>query len=188
MRPLAMLYMRVFYRDLYVLIDRGAMTGAELKPDTIILGERNYETTLDIVIAAAESELLIFDQDFKHGDYASSKRFELLFEFLSKDNLSKLTIILQNTEHFIQHCPRLFGLLKNYGHKMVVYETNDAAKVAKDCFVIADKQHYVRRFHIDQARFKYALSDVEECANLNMRFDELLDEITEAVSATKLGL
>jgi hypothetical protein len=164
------------------------MSEAELTPNTIILGERNYEAALDIVLAQAENELLIFDQDFEHGDYASSKRFERLFEFLSKDNLSKLTIILQNTDYFIQHCPRLFGLLKNYGHKMVVYETNDAAKVAKDCFVIADKQHYVRRFHIDQARFKYALNNVEECANLGMRFDELLDETTEAVSATKLGL
>lgn len=164
------------------------MSETELAPNMIILGERNYEAALDIVIAAAENELLIFDQDFERGDYASSKRFELLFDFLSKDNLSKLTIILQNTEHFIQHCPRLFGLLKNYGHKMVVYETNDSAKVAKDCFVIADKQHYVRRFHIDQARFKYALNDVEECANLSMRFDELLDETADIVSATKLGL
>jgi hypothetical protein len=164
------------------------MSETELAPNTIIMGERNYEAALDIVIAAAKNELLIFDQDFEHGDYASSKRFELLFAFLSNNHLSKLTVILQNTEHFIQHCPRLFGLLKNYGHKMVVYETNGAAKVAKDCFVIADKQHYVRRFHIDQARFKYALNNVEECANLSMRFDELLDETTEAVSVTKLGL
>ncbi len=164
------------------------MSETELAPNAIILGERNYEAALNIVIAHAENELLIFDQDLERGDYASSKRFEQLFEFLSKNDLSKLTIILQNTEHFIQHCPRLFGLLKNYGHKMVVYETNDAAKVAKDCFVIADKQHYVRRFHIDQARFKYALNDAEECANLDMRFNELLDETTEAVSTTKLGL
>ena len=164
------------------------MSESELAPNTIILGERNYEAALDIVIAAAENELLIFDQHLEHGDYASSKRFEQLLKFLSKDHLSKLTVILQNTEHFIQHCPRLFGLLKNYGHKMVVYETNDAAKVAKDCFVIADKQHYVRRFHIDQARFKYALNDVEECASLGMRFDELLDETADIVSATKLGL
>jgi hypothetical protein len=71
---------------------------------------------------------------------------------------------------------------------MVVYETNDAAKVAKDCFVIADKRHYLRRFHIDQSRFKYALDDLEECANLNMRFDELLDETADVVSATKTGL
>jgi hypothetical protein len=164
------------------------MSETELAPNTIILGERNYEAALDIVIAHAENELLIFDQNFERGDYASSRRYEQLMAFLSKDNVSKLTIILQNTEHFIQHCPRLLELLKNYGHKMVVYETNNTAKVAKDCFVIADKQHYLRRFHIDQARFKYALNDVDECANLSMRFDELLDETTETVSVTKLGL
>jgi hypothetical protein len=95
---------------------------------------------------------------------------------------------LQNTTHFVQNCPRLFELLKLYGHQMVVFETNDNAKIAKDCFVIADKRHYCRRFHIDQARFKYALDDLEECANLNMRFDELMDETTEALSVTKLGL
>ena len=164
------------------------MDKPELAPNTIMLGERNYEAALDIVIAQAKNELLIFDQDFERGDYASQQRFEQLYTFLSKDDLSKLTVILQNSEHFIQHCPRLFELLKLYSHKMVVFETNDNAKLAKDCFVIADKRHYVRRFHIDQARFKYALNDVEECASLSMRFDELLDETTETVSATELGL
>ena len=164
------------------------MDKTELTPNTIILGERNYAAALDSVIAQAKSELLIFDQDFERGDYTNLKRFELLFDFLSKNSLSKLTIILQNTERFIQHCPRLFELLTLYSHKMAVFATNDNAKVAKDCFVIADKQHYVRRFHIDQARFKYALDDVDECANLKIRFEELMEETTEAISSTKLGL
>ncbi len=55
------------------------MSETELAPNTIILGERNYEAALDLVIAQAENELLIFDQDFVRGNYASSKRFELLF-------------------------------------------------------------------------------------------------------------
>jgi hypothetical protein len=160
----------------------------ELKPDTIILGERNYEAALSLLIAEAKNELLIFDQDLAHGDYASQQRFELLFEFLSKDDLSKLTIILQNASYFVQNCPRLFELLKLYGHKMTVFETNDNAKIAKDCFVIADKRHYLRRFHIDQARFKYAFDDEIESANLLARFGELLDETADAVSSTKLGL
>jgi hypothetical protein len=160
----------------------------ELKPDTIILGERNYEAALDLVIAEAKDELLIFDQDFVRGDFTSQQRFEFLFEFLSKNNLSKLTIILQNTEHFVNNCPRLFELLKLYGHKMTVFETSDNAKIAKDCFVIADKRHYLRRFHIDQARFKFAFDDEIESANLLTRFNELLDETTDTVSATKLGL
>lgn len=164
------------------------MDNIDLKPNTILLGERNYEAALDLVIASAERELLIFDQDFEHGDYASLKRYELISNFLSKNSLSQLTIILQSSDHFINHCPRLFGLLKLFGHKMTVYETNDVAKVAKDCFVIADKQSYLRRFHIDQARFKYAFDDEAEVAALVMRFGELLDETTEAVSATKLGL
>jgi hypothetical protein len=164
------------------------MTEAELKPNTVILGERNYEAALNLVIARAENELLIFDQDLVRGDYASLQRFELLRDFLSKNDLSKLTIILQNTAHFVQNYPRLFELLRLYGHKMIVYETNDTAKIAMDCFVIADKRDYLRRFHIDQARFKYAFDDLEECAGLQTRFDELLDETTEAVSVTKLGL
>ena len=160
----------------------------ELKPDMIVLGERNYEAALDLVMTKAKDQLLIFDQDFVRGDYASQQRFELLFAFLSNNSLSKLTIILQNSTHFVQNCPRLFDLLKLYGHKMTVLETNDNAKIAKDCFVIADKRHYLRRFHIDQARFKFALDDEIESANLLMRFGELLDETTDAVSSTKLGL
>jgi hypothetical protein len=164
------------------------MSEAELKPNEIMLGERNYEAVLDLVIGSAQNDLLIFDQDFARGDFASLQRFELIQAFLSKNSLSKLTIILQNTDFFIQHCPRLFDLLKLYSHKMVVFATNDNAKIAKDCFVIADKANYLRRFHIEQARFKYALDDAEECANLAMRFAELMDETTEAVSSTKLGL
>jgi hypothetical protein len=164
------------------------MSKAELIPDSIILGERNYEAALDLVIAAAMNELLIFDQDFLKGGYASQKRYELIHHFLSNEPLSKLTIILQDTQHFINQCPKLFGLLKLYGHKMTVYETNNVAKVAKDCFVIADKRHYLRRFHIDQARFKFAFDDEEMVANLLMRFDELLAETASTVSVTKLGL
>jgi hypothetical protein len=164
------------------------MSEAELKPDTVILGERNYEAALDLVIAEAKSELLIFDQDFTHGDYPSQIRFQLLYDFLNNNPLSKLTIILHSAQHFINHCPKLFELLRLFGHKMTIYETNDAAKVAKDCFVIADRHHYLRRFHIDQARFRYALEDKAEVANLLARFGELLDETAETVSVTKLGL
>jgi len=159
----------------------------ELIPNTIIYGERNYEAALDLVIAEAHDELLIFDQDFVRGEYNSVQRYNLLHYFLSKNPLSKLTVILQNTE-FFRSCPRIFKLLETYSHKMTVYETNDHAKIAKDCFVLADKHHYLRRFHIDQARFKFALDDIETTTSLIARFDELLDETTEAVAIGKLGL
>lgn len=164
------------------------MSESELQANSIMLGERNYEAALNLLIARATDELLIFDQDLSHGNYASQQRLDLIQQFLSAKPLSKLMIILQSADFFVNNCPRLFELLKHYGHKMVIYQTNDAAKIAKDCFVIADKQHYLRRFHIDQARFKYAFDEPDECASLKMRFDELMDETTEAVSVTKLGL
>ena len=169
-------------------MDKAELAVKTVLPNAVLMGERDYAQALDIVMAQASSELCIFDQGFEKGDYASIKRYDLLQAFLQKGEQVKLTIILQNSHFFCAHCPRLVDLLKIYGHKMTVYETNDFAKIAKDCFVIADKKHYCRRFHIDQARFKYALNDVETSASLLLRFEELLAETTEAISVTKLGL
>lgn len=159
-----------------------------LTPNSILMGERLYAQAIDLVIQQAQKTLLIFDQDFSHGDYASIARHQSLQQYLSRDIHTKLVIILHQSEHLMAHCPRLIELLKIYGHKMIVYITNDSAKVAKDCFIIADEMHYVKRIHIDQARFKYAFEDAETCASLNMRFNELLEETSHTFSPTLLGL
>lgn len=164
------------------------MSKKKLKPNSIILGEHEYTTALDIVIAEAEEKLLIFDQDFSTGDYASIKRYDAIHAFLNKSPTSELVIILQDAVFFTTHCPRLLQLLTTYGHKMMVYETNSRAKVAKDCFILADNKHYIRRFHIDQARFKFMLEDQETTASLTNRFDELMQETTHQISINKLGL
>lgn len=164
------------------------MTISELIPNQVLLGERNYEEALNLVIARAENELLIFDTDFSRGGYTSAKRFELLKAFLSKTTASKLIIVLLDADYFTQYCPRLFNLLENYSHLMTVYKTNQAAKIAQDCFVIADKQHVIRRFNRDQARFKFMFDDELTANQLNMRFNELLQETTEKISHQQLGL
>ncbi len=164
------------------------MKGNELIKNTIIVGERNYDKALDLVIAKANTKLLIFDPDLTHGGYISVQRFNLIYDFLNNNALSELTIVLQNSEFFTNECPRLFSLLSIYDHKISVYVTNKIAKVAKDCFVLVDDRHYLRRFHIDQARFKYMLNDIETTASLNKRFEEIMQEVSIEISATKLGL
>jgi hypothetical protein len=159
-----------------------------LVPDTIIFGEGLYNVATDLLIGMAERELLIFDQDLTKGDYASVKRYELLQDFLGKDPQNRLIMVLQETEQLPRRCPRLFDLLKTYGHAMTIYETNDQAKVAKDSFILADKQHYLRRFHADQPRFRYASDDMETVNMLTMRFDELLEASSHTLSSGKLGL
>lgn len=160
----------------------------DLVPDKILVGERLYAAAIDIVLSNAQQELLIFDQDLSHGDFASVRKYELIQQFLAKDEASRLVIILQDARYFQTSCPRLFNLLEVYGHKMTVYETNTSAKHAKDCFMIADARHYIKRIHIDQPRFRYAFDDNTSVEGLNMRFEELLDATQEAVSPTTLGL
>jgi hypothetical protein len=160
----------------------------ELVANQILTGERNYEAALNLVIKSAERELLIFDQDLSKGDYTSLARLVLLRDFLTKNRLNKLVIVLNDTGYFINHCPRLCELLQTHSHAMTVYATNEEAKVAKEMFLIADQTNYLRRFHTDQARFKYAFDDLETVNMLNKRFDELLQATTHTVSITTLGL
>lgn len=159
-----------------------------LIPDQIMTGEQIYSEAINIVLASAERELLIFDQDLSHGDFASKQKFELFQQFLSKSPSNQLTIVLQDTSFIINKCPRLLDLLTIYGHKMTVYETNSSAKHAKDCFVLADNKNYVKRIHIDQARFRYGLDDLATASLLNTKFKELLKTTHDVVTISRLGL
>lgn len=160
----------------------------ELLEDQVIIGERNYEQALDMVIARATRQLLIFDKDFSKGAYASLRRAEAIRDFLAKDRQNRLAIVLHDAGYFNAHCPRLRELLAIYSHAMTIYQTGEQARGATDSFVIADQQHYVRRFHIDHARFRFAFNDEETAGMLNSRFNELLETCSDSLTATRLGL
>ncbi|WP_047551158.1 DUF7931 domain-containing protein [Methylotenera sp. G11] len=166
------------------------MTSANtiLEPDTIISGEQLYNEAVGLILKSAQRELLIFDQDLSRGSFSSLESFNYLQNFLSANIASELTIILQDAGYFQQKCPRLAGLLQIYGHKMHVHVTNSSARHAKDCFILADGEHYIKRIHIDQARFKYAFNDRKNVETLNNRFMELTDAIGDAVTLRPLGL
>ena len=164
------------------------MQEATLVQNEILFGERDYEQALDIVIASAERELLIFDQDFSKGAYASAARHAVLRDFLMKDSRNRIKVVLQDAGYFVTRCPRLQALLATYGHAMSVHETGAEAKAVRDCFVVADGRHYLRRFHIDHARFKYALDDDASAQLLQARFEELLQACADKLAATRFGL
>lgn len=159
-----------------------------LAPNKIMVGEHLYNEAISLILSNAQHELLIFDQDLSHGNFASLEKYELFQQFLSRNVVSHLSIILQNTDFFQAQCPRLFSLLKTFSHKMTVHVTDDTAKHAKDCFILADGQHYIKRIHIDQARFKYALNDSAGVEVLNVKFKELKEAIGDVVTITALGL
>lgn len=159
-----------------------------LVPGQIIEGELLYSDAINLILENAQRELLIFDQSLSHGDFASLQKYALLEQFLSKNIASRLSIILQDAAFFQEKCPRLFKLLEVYGHKMSVHVTNSSVKHIKECFILADGQHYIKRIHIDQARFKYALNDKASVEILNNRFEELREAIQDVVTTKQLGL
>lgn len=159
-----------------------------LRAGEILVGEHLYAKAIDQILASAQQELLIFDQNLDHGDFASLEKFEILKHFLSANATSRLTIVLQDTANFAVKFPRLLNLLTVYTHKMDIYETNASAKHAKDCFILADGENYIKRIHLDQARFKYAINDIASTTALNTRFKELLEATHHALTTSKLGL
>lgn len=159
-----------------------------LTENQILVGEALYAKAVNMILARAEQELLIFDQDLCHGDFCTLSNSILFQQFLSKNPNSRLTIVLQNTTYVKEKCPRIVNLLNVYGHKMTIHETNPSVKHVKDCFIVADSKHYVNRIHIDQARFKYATYDTEKVASLNIRFKELLENTHDTLAISKLGL
>jgi hypothetical protein len=161
---------------------------ASLEPNKIIVGEQLYSEAINMVLTRAQHQLLIFDQDLSRGNFASLEKSVLFQSFLTTNIASQLTIVLHDASFLQNKCPRLINLLEVYGHKMRVYITNSSVKHAKDCFILADGEHYIKRIHIDQARFKYAFDDLQTLEALNNRFTELLDATADTVTLKPLGL
>ena len=159
-----------------------------LQPNTILLGERSYEAATLMLIERAEKELLIFDPNLSRGDYQGSTVTEALRQFLAKSPANKLVIVVHDKSFIAERCARLLNLLKIYGHAVTIYETANSSKTALDAFVLADKSHYLHRFHIDHARFKYVFDGVAETNALIERYEQLVDGATESSLSAHVGL
>jgi hypothetical protein len=165
------------------------MSQAEaLKPNVILQGEQLFEAAINLIIGSAEHELMIFDASLAIGGYATVKRAELLQDFLAKNRSSRVTILLHDTGYLACYCPRLMQLVRLYSHSVTVLKTGEEAQVARDSFILADGVHYLHRFHLDHARFRYELDDAAAVHPLQERFGQIMETSTQGLSATTLGL
>ncbi|MEK9825655.1 MAG: hypothetical protein VW395_05145 [Methylotenera sp.] len=179
------------------------MSEQALIPNQILIGENLYTQAIDLILAKAQRRIWIFDQDLSRGGFASLTRYELLKSFLSTHIASELCIIVHDAAYFQQRCPRLSHLLRIYPHKMRVQVTDNSMKNFKACFIVVDGIHYVKRIHIDQARFKFGYSDktldhktqsrvihdqVIQSEILQQQFLELQTASPDTISSTVLGL
>jgi len=147
-----------------------------------------YQSALDAVIEHAQHALDLFDYDMHEGGWGSPQRYELLKRFVLLSPRNQLRIVLHSTDHVRRNCPRLLNFQRQYSYAVVIHETNPEARGMHDPMLIADGRHYVHRFHYEQPRGEQVLHDPDRTQRLMLRFDEIWQASTVAVTATTLGL
>lgn len=160
----------------------------ELKPNQIIIGERNYEAATALMISRATREIKLFDPDLSRGGFHGVEVHQALESFLAKDRLNRMTVILHDSHFFYSRCPRLIELMKRYAHAMTIYLTDERGHIAQDAFILADRGDYLHRFHVDHARFKYVHEDEVAAKPLHERFEQLLEVTSTTLSVMTTGL
>lgn len=154
---------------------------------TPILGNTEYETALDTILGMAQNTIRIFDRTLG-PEYNSSRRFELLREFLLANRRNRLLMVVHDPQAIDRNCPRILNLLRTHSHTINIHETHSKAKSVYDPFAIVDDQCFVHRFHFDEMRGLLALGDPIGTHSLTERFDEIWEASSPTISATTLGL
>jgi hypothetical protein len=154
---------------------------------TQIFGNAEYEAAIDMVLQRASSKIRIFDYALGRG-YNASHRIELLRQFLLASRRNTLQIVVHETGTIDRNCPRIFNLLRSYGHAISINETHPSAKLVYDPFVIVDDRCFVHRFHFDEMRGLAGVDDPIETNTFIERFSEIWEASSPAISATTLGL
>lgn len=147
-----------------------------------------YRQALDEVIEQARHTLQVFDYDLHEGGWNSPQRYDLLKRFALGNARNRLQIVLHNTDYVRRDCPRLLNLQRQYSYVLSIHETHSEARSIYDPMLIADGQHYVHRFHFEQARGEQVLHNPDQTQRLLLRFDEIWQASSVAVTATTLGL
>lgn len=160
----------------------------QLAPDVILHGEQLYDAATDVIISEARRELLVFDAGLHAARYGKAHRIELLRSFLAKGPSNRLILLLHHADSIATHCPRLMDLMKLHDHAMTIHTTGEQAHIAQDSFILADDLHYLHRFHVDHARFRYSLNNAALVQPLRERFGQIMETSTHSLSATTLGL
>lgn len=150
-------------------------------------GMREYEAVIDSLIPRTQRTIRIFDRSLSRA-YESPQRQELLRQFLLDSRLNHLMIVLHDVAALRRGYPRMWHLLREFGHAVVIRETQLPARHLYDPFVIFDASHYVHRFHYDHLRAAQGTDDVVGSQQLLDRFSEIWETSSPAISANVSGL
>ena len=147
-----------------------------------------YQFALDRLLAMAEHEICIYDQDLSILKLDSSSRLEHINRLLQANPRDCIRIALRDAEPFRHEHPRLMKLFAAYAHSMAVQETPEHLGQLRDSMILADGRHGLIRFDRDQPRAKLLVDEIDELAPYRRRFDDIWHEGGTAVGPSTIGL
>lgn len=147
-----------------------------------------HDASLETILRSLAVSLSIFDEDLTRLRLERPENVELLRRFLADSTRNRVRIVLKNAEPLRCRSPRLFKLLATYPDQMTVVQCPEHLHSLNDALFVVNGAHALIRFHKDNARSRVIIDDVEACAPYVQRFDDIINEGGEPVSATTLGL
>jgi hypothetical protein len=146
---------------------------------------REYETLFDAMVPQTEAIIRVFDRVLPQA-WNEKPRIELLRQFLLRNRVNKLMIVLHVTDNIERKIPRLVELINYFSHAVKIRQTPRMAHHVYDPFIIFDASHYLRRFHHAHMRAAQGTHDVEGTLQLLDRHAELW-EVSTAVSLASVS-
>lgn len=147
-----------------------------------------YQSAIDRLLALAEWEIRIYDQDMIELKLDSSPRLYHLKRLLQANRPDSIQCALRNFEPLKCDCPRLMHLLADYTHGMTIQQTPEHLGHLRDAMILVDGQHGLIRFDREQPRSKLLIGESEELLPYLRRFEEIWNEGGTPLSITTLGL
>lgn len=154
----------------------------------LLTSEADYRAACDAVLGRAQRDVLIFDRDLGALRLEQKPRIELLSAFLAGDGLRRLRIVLHDPAPVERNAPRLIELLRRLAHRVEIRQSPDNLRSLADTHILADGNHGVRRFHVDQPRSALILDNRAEIQPWQLRFEELWDQSQPCLGQVTTGL
>ncbi|MEQ1667343.1 MAG: hypothetical protein ABL868_02710 [Sulfuriferula sp.] len=145
-----------------------------------------YHSGLDLVIATATKELIIFDGDLRDMALEDVLRADALRMFLAGGIHRRLRVVLRDALYLHSHAPRMQRLLRDFSAQI---EVRVVAEVKEsDAFTCNDSGVCLTRPHYQHPKSILTLDDKPRWHLLSSRFELMFAAVDAVVAATHLGL
>jgi hypothetical protein len=116
----------------------------------------SYQEAVMATIERAQSSLVIFDPDLAQTGLERRTAIDALTRLANlSTRADAIRILLRNADHVRRNAPQLQRFVSAFAHRVQLRCVSDERTLLERCFMVADGQWLVVRFHSDRPRGKF---------------------------------